>query len=82
MLQEWRKIEYNKSGKHGYPEGRTGHSALCLGYGGEQPQLLVIGGRNDSREVLNDAWIFDLTSRTWSKVLIPQQSNQGQNYSE
>ena len=57
-----------------HPEGepcpmeRSAHAAVCLGYGGDHPQLFVTGGLNDSRKVLNDAWMLDVTSGKWTEV--------------
>jgi hypothetical protein len=65
-LQEWSKFEHYK--RRSCPAERTGHSALCLGYGGGHPQLLVIGGRSNSKRILNDAWILDLETVAWTEV--------------
>lgn len=43
---------------------RSYHTAVCLGYGGDNPQLLVIGGRDN----LNDAWMLDVNSWRWREV--------------
>ena len=52
------------------PMKRCDHAAVCLGYGGDNPQLLVTGGRSDSSKsrVLNDAWIQDIQSGKWREV--------------
>ena len=45
---------------------RLDHAAVCLGYGGDHPKLLVIGGSNG--RALNDVWMLDLQSRRWKEV--------------
>ena len=42
------------------PKGRCDHAAVCLGYGGDHPQLFVTGGLNGS--VLSDVWLLDVQS--------------------
>ena len=42
-------------------------AAVCLGYGGDHPKLLVIGGNSYDR-VWNDVWMLDLQSRRWKEV--------------
>ena len=34
------------------PVARCDHAAVCLDYGGDHPQLLVIGGRDAGNKVL------------------------------
>ena len=46
---------------------RWDHTAVCLGYGGDNPKLLVIGGRSPEK-ALNDVWMLDLQSRRWKEV--------------
>ena len=36
--------------------------------GSQHPQLLVIGGEDQSSRVLEDAWVLDLKTRTWREV--------------
>ena len=50
------------------PVGRSFHAAVCLGYGGDHPQLLVIGGKDADDHVLGDAWLLDMQSRKWIEV--------------
>ena len=47
---------------------RCYHAAVCLGYGGDHPKLLVIGGRDSNWRALNDVWMLDLQSRRWKEV--------------
>ena len=49
------------------PLGRLYHSAVCLDYGGDRPQLLVTGG-TDEDDVFNDVWLMDVQSGRWKKV--------------
>ena len=49
------------------PMKRWDHTAVCLGYGGDNPKLLVIGGRSPEK-ALNDVWMLDLQSRRWKEV--------------
>ena len=48
-----------------YPEGRSFHAAVCLGYGGDHPQLLITGGNHGS--VLSDVWLLDVQSGRWKE---------------
>ena len=52
-----------------HPMGRAAHAAVCVGYGGDHPQLLVIGGMAaDDYHVLEDAWMLDVQSGKWREV--------------
>ena len=51
------------------PKGRDEHAAVCLGYGGDHPQLLVTGG-NDGSNVLSDVWLLDVQSGRWREVRV------------
>ena len=44
------------------------HAAVCLGYGGDHPQLLVTGGLDAGHKVLSDAWLLDVKSGQWREV--------------
>ena len=44
------------------PKGRSSHAAVCLGYGGDHPQLLVTGGVGSGGNVLSDMWLLNLQS--------------------
>ena len=48
--------------------GRAVHATVCLGYGGDQPQLLVTGGIDSDGNILSDAWLLDVESRRWREV--------------
>ena len=64
-MQHWSRLDI-KEGEP-CPEVRAYHAAVCLGYGGDHPQLLVTGGRG-CRKVLSDVWILDIQSRRWREV--------------
>ena len=53
-----------------FPLWRTGQAAVCLGYGGDHPQLLITGGLGAGNKVLSDSWIFDLQSGRWKEVSV------------
>ena len=63
-MQEWRKLDCHEP----CPVGRSYHAAVCIGYGGEHPQLLVIGGWDEDKTVLNDCWMLDIVSGSWREV--------------
>ena len=52
------------------PKGRTRHAAVCLGYGGDHPQLLVTGGWTGGGDVLSDVWLLDVQSGRWREVSV------------
>ena len=66
FIQEWEKIHIKN--KESGPVGRTDHSAVCLGYNGCHPNLLIIGGLNNHKKVLNDIWTLDVRAERWKKV--------------
>ena len=51
------------------PKGRDSHAAVCLGYGGDHPQLLVTGGFDGIR-ALSDVWLLDVQSGRWKEVRV------------
>ena len=65
-MQHWSRLDI-KEGEP-CPVRRAYHAAVCLGYGGDHPQLLVIGGLNDGAKVLSDMWILDIQSRRLREV--------------
>ena len=67
VVQHWSQIDEDKRGP--WPEGRDCHAAVCLGFGGDHSQLLIIGGRGFYR-TLDDAWILDLRSWKWREVRV------------
>ena len=52
------------------PVGRDRHAAVCLGYCGDHPQLLIMGGLTRRDNVLSDSWILDLQSWRWREVSV------------
>lgn len=50
--------------------GRRNHAAVCVDYGGDHPQLLVTGGRDNANKILSDVWMLDLQSWKWKEVSI------------
>ena len=51
------------------PKGRDEHAAVCLGYGGDHPQLLVTGGYGGGVS-LSDVWLLDVQSGRWREVRV------------
>ena len=51
------------------PKERDSHAAVCLGYGGDHPQLLVTGG-NAGGNVLSEVWLLDVQSGRWREVRV------------
>ena len=51
-----------------HPIERSAPAAVCLGYGGDHPQLLVIGGLGSVDRVLGDAWLLDVQSGKCGEV--------------
>ena len=47
---------------------REGHASVCLGYDGDHPQIVVIGGIDDDDKVLSDMWLLDVVSGRWREV--------------
>ena len=64
-------LDQDKSGPA--PVGRIHHVAVCLGHGGDHPQLLVTGGIDDTEKILSDAWLLDFYSGRWTEVSIKTQ---------
>ena len=48
---------------------RIFHAAVCMEYGGDRPQLVIIGGVGAGDKVVNDVWIMDVQSGRWKKVI-------------
>ena len=66
FMQHWSKLEHPEG--EPWPVGRARHAAVCLGYGGDHPQLLVTGGLDAGLKVLSDAWLLDSKSGQWREV--------------
>ena len=65
-MQHWSKLDHQEGVPR--PVGRSFHVAVCLGYGGDNPKLLVTGGLDANNVALSDVWILDLDSRKWKEV--------------
>ena len=65
-MQHWSKLDHQEGVPR--PVKRSFHVAVCLGYGGDNPKLLVTGGRDANSVALSDVWILDLDSRKWKEV--------------
>lgn len=65
VLQHWSKLITKKGGA--YPRARMSHACVCLGYGGDCPQLLVTGGW-DNTNSLSDMWTLDIQTVQFRKV--------------
>ncbi len=66
-LKHWSKLEIKGESQ---PVERYNHSAVCLEYGGDHPHILVTGGLDEKKEVLDDAWILDISAGRWRKVSV------------
>lgn len=62
--------EITASDSNSWPAGRDGHSMCLLQDSGQSQKLLVFGGNGQrNEEKMNDVWIFDLDSETWSQLI-------------
>ena len=68
FMQHWSKLAHPVG--EPCPVGRVRHAAVCLGYGGDHPQLLVTGGVGTGGKVLSDAWMLDVQSGKWREVRV------------
>ena len=66
FVQHWTRVDIQEG--ESCPVVRSGHAAVCLGYGGDHPQLLITGGLDVRNKVLSDSWILDLQSERWREV--------------
>ena len=64
-VQHWSKVEREVEPR---PEARSAHPTICLGYGGDHPHLLVLGGYGDGLRTLYDVWLLDIQSMKWKEV--------------
>ena len=67
-MQHWNKLEDDK--ENPWPKERECHAAVCLGFGGAHPQLLVVGGASDAAIALSDMWVLDIGSWRWREVRV------------
>ena len=66
FMQHWSKLAHHVG--EPCPVERSYHAAVCLGYGGDHPQLLVTGGLATGLKILSDAWMLDVQSGKWKEV--------------
>ena len=66
LLQIITKLERQE--REPWPVERAGNAACCLGFGSQHPHLLVTGGLGNDDKTLRDAWLFDVTNRSWKEV--------------
>ncbi len=67
-LQHWEALDIEGP----MPVPRDAHAAACVGYGGDNPQLLITGGLEEATDeeeaTLSDVWLFDLQTKQWREV--------------
>ncbi len=68
FMQHWSKVDEHVG--EPCPVRRSSHAAVCLHYGGDSPQFLVIGGRGGDGGVLSDVWVLDVQSGRWREVSV------------
>ena len=68
FVQHWTRVDIQEG--ESCPVGRSSHAAVCLGYGGDRPQLLITGGLDVDSKVLSNSWILDLQSGRWREVSV------------
>ena len=69
-MQDWRKLDPHEGDP--CPVRRHCHAAVCLGYGGDHPKLLITGGLDKDVTVLSDAWVLDVQSGRWREVRVQE----------
>lgn len=50
------------------PPARSSHASVCLGYGSNNPQLLIHGGVGNDNIALRDLWLYSINLRSWNEV--------------
>ncbi len=65
-MQHWSRLDCPGDS----PKVRSGHAAVCVNYGAELPQLLVIGGMDEEYKSLDDTWLLDVKCQKWREVSI------------
>ena len=68
FVQHWTRLNIQEG--ESCPVERSSHAALCLGYGGDHPQLLITGGLGVDDKFLSDSWILDQQSGRWKEVSV------------
>ncbi len=54
-----------------WPQRRSGHTAICLGFNDPRSRLLVIGGCDHLGKALDDMWLMDPRTGECENVRIP-----------
>ncbi|XP_019864140.1 PREDICTED: uncharacterized protein LOC109593548, partial [Amphimedon queenslandica] len=55
-----------------WPVGRWDHASAIIITGSDCPMLVISGGEDKDRDVLDDCWIFNITQHSWIKLDVPQ----------
>ena len=67
LMQHWEKFDsYGPQ-----PEARSAHAAVCINYGEENPQVVLLGGsykKNRTVFIFDDIWMLDVNSAKWKEV--------------
>ena len=66
VIKHWRILDVHEG--EPCPPKRVLHTAVCLNYGEDHPQLLVTGGADENDETLSDMWLLDLQSGRWKEA--------------
>ena len=51
-----------------WPVERYNHAACCIGYTGDHVHLLVCCGLGRDGNILEDMWLFNVSSKRWKEV--------------
>ena len=70
FVQHWTRVDIQEG--ESCPVVRYHHAAVCLGYRGDHPQLLITGGLGFGGKVLSDSWILNLQSGRWREVSVDE----------
>uniref|UniRef100_A0A1X7USX4 Protein kinase domain-containing protein n=1 Tax=Amphimedon queenslandica TaxID=400682 RepID=A0A1X7USX4_AMPQE len=54
-----------------WPMGRWAHAGSVIITGSDCPMLVISGGWNKNRDLLDDCWIFNVTQHSWIKLNVP-----------
>ena len=52
-----------------WPVARDSHSSVLINNYSTGPQLLVMGGKNNS-DCCNDCWLFDINEGLWTELVL------------
>jgi hypothetical protein len=62
----WEKLDIVSNIGDDLPDGRKDYA---IGYSADQDEIIIFGGRTADNKILDDTWLFNLSSRTWRKPL-------------